>query len=294
MLLGKPRELSDHHDLVQKLEPLLPKKRFDLYAQQTGIDLRQLNRALIAGFDLGTLYLAETESDLTAATQAFAERLVSGVELVEPHPRLKRISGVVGRTPQSLLSFEGKLVAVAVGDPTTVRIVEAFARGKLRRTKSIFEGAALRSFREFGTQAPLTFLAPGPFEGKWMYGAAGLLAAAQGVGISAAPTDRGSVTIRVAIDGPWEEENIHAVARMREAWDGLAQSSTGRLFGLHEPASPPTIATEHQRVALTVELELSPIIDGLHAAVSADVWEMLDLTPTSTPHHGGDETRSAE
>jgi hypothetical protein len=271
---------------VRRLEPLLPEKRLELYAQETGIDLRNLSRALIAGFDLGTLYLAETEADLTPATQAFAERLVSGVDFKELHPRLKRISGVVGRTPQSLLRFDGKLIAVAVGDPTTVRIVEAFARGKLQRTKSVFEGAALESFREFSTRAPLTFLAPGPFEGKWMYGAAGLMAAAQGIGISAAPTDRGSVSVTAAIDGPWEDEHTHAIARMREAWDGLAQSSTGRLFGLHEPVSPPRVAGDLQRLTLTVELELSPIINGLHAAVSADVWEMLDLAPTSTQREG--------
>ncbi|HEU5075378.1 MAG TPA: hypothetical protein VFU02_14405 [Polyangiaceae bacterium] len=284
LLLAEPVRLSGNHQLVRTLEPLLPASRLDLYARDTKLDLRTLSHAAVAGFDLGVLYLAETDTDLTPATLAFADRLVIEPEIKRPHPKLTRVSGVVGTTPQSLLQFEGKLLAVAVGDPTTVRIVEAFARKKLKRSPSIFQGVALKSFAEFAAGAPLVFLAAGPFEGRWMFGGAGLLAAASAVGIRATPTSDGrALRVSVAIEGPWEEEGAEPVLRMEQAWQALAESSTGRLFGFHELAQTPVVRTTKNRVTLDVELELAPIVHGLRAAVAADVWEMLDVGPTSAP-----------
>ncbi len=289
LLLGKPLELAQNQQLTKALEPLLPASRLDLYARSTGVDLRTLDNALVAGFGLGTLYLAETHTDQTLAQRAFSERLVNGPREVHPHPRLIRITGVVGRTPQSLLSYQGQLLAVAVGDTTTVRIVEAFARGKLRRTKRVFDGVALSSFAEFANRAPLVFLAPGPFDGKWMYGARGLLAVANGVGLSAQPLETGNLAITIAIDGPWDEQDASPVARLRQAWEDLAESSTGQLFGLQEPVSLPALSANGRRVSLTVELKLAPIVNGLRAAVAADVWEMLELGPTSTHDEGPEQ-----
>jgi len=288
LVLAEPVRLSGNHQLARTLEPLLPASRLDLYARDTKLDLRTLSHAAIAGFDLGVLYLAETDTDLTPATRAFVDRLVTEPEVKHPHPRLTRVSGVVGKTPQSLLQFDGKFLAVAVGDPTTVRIVEAFARQKLKRSPTVFGGVALKSFADFADGAPLVFLAPGPFEGRWMFGGAGLLAAASGVGIRAIPTSNGrALRVTVAIDGPWGEqsgeEGAQPVPKMEQAWEALTESSTGRLFGLHELERAPVVRSTKERVTLDVELELSPIVQGLRAAVAADVWEMLDVSPTSAP-----------
>ena len=284
LVLAEPVRLSSNHQLVRNLEPLLPASRLDLYARDTKLDLRTLSHAAVAGFDLGVLYLAETDTDLTPATLAFTERLVTEPEVKHPHPKLTRVSGVVGTTPQSLLQFDGKLLAVGVGDPTTVRIVEAFARQKFKRSPSIFGGVALKSFVDFAEGAPLMFLAPGPFEGRWMFGGAGLLAAASAVGIRGTPTSDGrALRLTVAIDGPWDEAGAEPVLRMEQAWQALAESSTGRLFGFHELSQTPVVRTTKDRVTLDVELELAPIVQGLRAAVAADVWEMLDVSPTSAP-----------
>lgn len=284
LLLGDPVRLSGNHQLVRTLEPLLPASRLDLYARHTKLDLRKLPHAAVVGFDLGVLYLAETDTDLTPATLAFAERLVTEPEVKRPHAKLTRVSGVVGTTPQSLLQFDGKLLAVAVGDPTTVRIVEAFARKKLKRSPSVFQGVALKSFADFAAGAPLVFLAPGPFEGRWMFGGAGLLAAASAVGIRGTPTSDGrALRVTVAIDGPWGEQGAEPVLWMEQAWQSLAESSTGRLLGFHEVSQAPVVRSSKDRITLDVELELAPIVHGLRAAVAADVWEMLDVRPTSAP-----------
>jgi hypothetical protein len=164
----------------------------------------------------------------------------------------------------------------AVGDTSATRIVEAFAQNQLKRTKRVFDGAALVTFRDFGKESPLLFLAPGPFEGRWIYGANGLLSVASAVGIAATPIAGETLSVQLAIDGPWDE-TAEAVTRLRQAWEDLALSSTGRLFGLDQPVSPPSFDSTTERVTLEVSLSLSPIVHGLRAAVIADVWEMLEL-----------------
>lgn len=283
VVLAKPSVLNGNRAFMNAIEPLLPASRLELYARDTKLDLRGLSSAAVVGFDLGILYMAETDTDLTPATRAFEERLITAAEVKHPHPRLTRVSGVVGKTPESLLRYDGKLLAVAVGDTTTVRIVEAFARKKLKRSPSLFGGVALRSFRDFGKDAPVAFFAPGPFEGRWIYGGAGLMAAATALGIALEPSSDGrQLKGTLAIDGPWQDSDAEPVARIREAWQALAESSTGRLFGLHEPRTPPVFEASDTRIRMDVWLELEPVVEGLRAAVSADVWEMLDVKPTST------------
>ena len=67
--------------------------------------------------------------------------------------------------------------------------------------------------------------------------------------------------------------------RLSDAWEDLASSPTGRLLGLNRPASPPRFSESPDGLELTVDLELDPVVAGLRAAVIADVWEILDLSP---------------
>ena len=276
LLLARPKSLAADRDFMQALSPLVSKARLEAYRDSTGIDLTALDSALIGGFDLGTLYLAEIRGDPSAIELAFRQRLVAEVELREPHPRLTRISGVIGNTPESLLLYRGQLIAQAVGDPTLIRVVEAFARGKLKRSPPALHGAALGPLADFARQAPVRLLVPGPFGGRWMMAAEGLFAAADAVALSATPLAPGRVAMTVAIDGPWgESEEVAAAERLRVAWEKLSQSTTGELFGLDTPAALPTLEHSDTRVALSVELELAPLVAGLRAAVSAEVEEIL-------------------
>ena len=109
-----------------------------------------------------------------------------------------------------------------------------------------------------------------------MTAAEGLLAAADSVGISATPIGAERVSVTVAIEGPWQAtREVAATEQLRLAWEALAQSSTGRLFGLDAPATLPTFENSDTRVSLTTELELAPILAGLRAAVTAEIWEIL-------------------
>jgi hypothetical protein len=285
LVLARPAELASHPKLREQIERLVPESRLQRFASSSGVDLSTLPTALVAGFDLGVLYMGESPGELGAIELAFEERLLAGTERQQPHQRLTRISGVVGRTPQSLLLLDDKRFAVAVGDTTLTKIVEAFARRKLTKSPTALHGVALRSFANFDSRAPLRMLAPGPFEDRWMLAAEGLLAAADGIALSMTPRRSGRVAVAVAIDGPWANagDDLAPAERLRLAWEALATSSTGRLFGLDAPASLPTIEQSDSRVSMRVELELAPLVAGLRAAVAADVWEMLDLTPNDAP-----------
>src|SRR5690606_3058680 len=277
MVVGELRRLANHPGLLPALEPLFPDQGLQRYEQSAGLDLRRVETALIAGFDFGVLYAARTGAASERVTAAFIERLVSGPVVRRPHPDVVRISGVVGTTPQTLVRLDDHLVAVAVGDPTPARVVEAFARRKLRRSPAALDGHALSSLPDDLAQAPLRFYAPGPFKGEWLLGARGLLAQAVAVGITGVFVDGQRVEARLVMTGDFCDD---APERLAGAWEDLAQSSLGKLLGFNHPEEPPRITRAgDDRLELSVSLGLGPMIAGLRAAVVADVWEILDMTP---------------
>jgi len=103
MVVGRPAEIVQNAELSRALAPLLPASRLDAYAKASGVDLRTLPEALIAGFDFSTLYLAKTP-DTAAVRRRFEARLVSGLAVAEPHPLVRVVTGVVGRTPEALVT----------------------------------------------------------------------------------------------------------------------------------------------------------------------------------------------
>jgi hypothetical protein len=276
LLMARPQSISRHPVLSQALVILFPTERLDGYAQATGVDLRSTPNALAAGFDYATLYMAETPHENSVVQEKFERRLLHHAHVRRPHPRLWWVSGVVGETPQTLVRIDEQLVAVSVGDPTPARTVEAFARGRLKESPAALEGAALSSLPESLHDAPLRFYAPGPFDEEWKRGAHGLLAGALALGASARPAPDGSIAVELVLSGDfWSEP--HAETRLRSAWSDLAESTLGRLLGLHRPAREAAVRLERDRLELSVAVELKPLVNGLHAAVAADIWQIMGL-----------------
>lgn len=280
MIVGHPSEIAAQPDLVKALSPLIPKARLAAYAQGTGVDLTHTESALVAGFDYSTLYMAQTTGNNTAVQKDFVERLVSGPVEKTPHPDLHFVQGVVGRTPETLVRIRGRLVAVSVGDPTPARVVEAYALGRLKRSPTALDGAALSTLPRKIEDAPLVFYAPGPFESEWVGGAHGLLGAALAVAISVKPLPHQRLRTQVVLSGDWASVGPDSTSRLLATWNDLAHSSTGRLLGLDDPAAAPVLSTTDKLLSLRVELRLAPLVSGLHAAVAADVQQMLDISPS--------------
>jgi hypothetical protein len=275
MVVGRPRALARHASLAPALSLLLPRERLDAFAAGSGLDLRETEHALAAGFDYATLYAVEPPEPAKIEAR-FRERLVSEPVEAHPHPEITRLSGLVGRTPQTLVRVDQRLIAVSVGSATPARVVELFARGKLQKTRPALSGSALSTLPRDLDRAPMRFYAPGPFGAEWTRGARGLLAAATAVAIVASPLPDGRLEARILVAGDWSASG--AEQALRAGWDDLAQSGTGRLLGLNEPVRGPSIELGPNLLELRVELEALTLARGLRAAVEADVWEILDIS----------------
>ncbi len=275
MAAARLAELSRAPALRASLEKLFPPARLDAFARSTALDLRTVPSGVAAGFDYATLFLAETPWENASIEASFVDRLSSSTRFPSAHPSVRRVSGTLGPSPETLVRIDRSLVAVSIGDPTPARVVELYAEGRLGRSPPALKGSALSTLpSDLGT-APLRFYAPGPFSEEWASGARGLLGVGLALGVGAWP-DGESLRIRAVLAGQWSGEDL---ARLSSAWSDLAESSMGRLLGLDQPASPPEFAVTPQHLTLSVRIALPPLVNGLRAAVVADVWEILQVPP---------------
>ncbi len=282
LVLARPKELLADPKLRKALARLIPQQSLDDYMTGTGVDPVRVPAAAVAGFDYGTLYLARVGDEDALIEERFAKRLLSSKPRKHPHPDLWRTTGMVGTTPQTLVRLDRHLVAVSVGDPTPARVVEAFARRKLKKSPPALQGAALSTLPKEATDAPLVFLAPGPFSGEWMSGAHGLLAHALAVAITLRPLkgpNAGVGRFTLYLAGDWKAVGPDSTARLVDAWDELSTSSTGALFGLDRLTAKPVVSGGDALLKLEIDADLQRLVAGLHAAVAADVGELMRLDP---------------
>lgn len=283
MLVARPKELWSNQVLRRGVEKLFPNDRLTIFTQQSGIDLRQLGAGCVAGFDIGTLYLAETTDAVDRAKRAFLARLASEPLTKHPGPGVTHITGIIGLTPESFVGLEGRLVGVSVKDPTLTKIVGAFALGKLKKSPAALDGAALRELPKSLAVDPLQFYVPGPFTEEWAKGAGGLLGRSIAVGISARLVNREAAAtlldVQAILIGDYGENASETIQRALATFQELTQSGLGRVLSLRDESVAPEILATRERVTLRVRLPLERLLDGLYAAVAANVWEMLDYKP---------------
>lgn len=279
MVVARPKELLQDATLRRGLEKLFPHERLDLFAQNSGLDLRQLDVGCVAGFDIGTLYLAETTTAVDAAERAFLARLASDPVTKHPGPGVVHITGLIGVTPESFVGLTGRMVGVSVKDPTLTKIVSAFALDKLKKSPSALFGAALGSLPKNLAVDPLQFYAPGPFSDEWAKGAHGLLGSTVALGITARINTPGYVDALAVLEGDYGNDPDATVQRALGTYHDLAQSGLGRILALYDESVAPEIQATPTAVTLRVRLPLGRLLDGLYAAVAANVWELLDYKP---------------
>lgn len=275
MLVGSPKRVAENAAFRDAISVLLPAERLDGFAAGSGVDLRKVESALVAGFDFGTLYAVEPSvGTVPRIVSRFRERIVSGERRHLPHPLVERITGIIGSTPETLVRVDQRLIAIAVGDPTPARVVEAFARKKLQSSPTALRGAALSTLEPPPAGSVATFYAPGPFSGEWARGARGLLADALALSISVVPLEAGRARFVVQVAGDFPASGAD---ELTSALADLAASPMGKLLGLDQSATPPLVHERAHSLSLDAELDLGPIARGLHAAVAADVWQIMDM-----------------
>ncbi len=277
----KPRVLLENEAFRDAIAALVPASRRAAFAARTGVRLEDAEEAVIAGYDLATVYGVRLRNpEARRALELFREHLRGGGELAEAAPELSRVTGVSGELPEALVRVGERTVLVARGDVTLARVAEAFALGLLRRSPPALRGAALSRLPETTRDSLATLYVPGPFEGEWTTAALGLLGTTEALSISLSPG--GARTLKLHLDARGEFPN-DAAERLKATFEAIAASPTGSVLGLNQPAEAPTVRVFPGRLELDVALESAPIAAGLRAAISAEVWEILNL-PTPTPH----------
>jgi hypothetical protein len=287
-VLVKPHDILAEPELGPAILQLISSRRMDAFAESSGVDLRQVTRGAVAGFPYATLYLAEVPSGVAAAArERFSERLVAGAVTKQPRPNLMRITGVVGQTPETLLTADDRVLAVAVGDPLLAKIAEAYAEGRLKHSPSALHGSALSTLPDFASSNAAVLLAPGPFADEWRRAAGGLLESTVAVGIALQPIGHGKIAATLCLSGAWEDSADAATRRLATAWTTFAQSSAGHLFTLNPVAE---VIGSPELLTLRVELELEPLVRGLKAAVLSDVTDLLRLPGEQRAPHAPEES----
>jgi hypothetical protein len=283
LVLVKPKQIFAEPELARAIEQIVPARGFAAFAAASGVDLHAVPDAAIAGWAYSTLYVAELPSGVAALARArFSERLLSGALTKQAHPGLYRITGVIGQTPETLVTVDERLVAIAVGDPVQAKVVEAYAAQRLKNSPTALRGAALRALPDLAASSAAVFYAPGPFANEWQHAANGLLESTVALGIAVQPIGNGKVATTICLAGEWQSSAGDAANRLSAAWTTFARSSAGHLFELNEAAE---VRATPELLTLHVELDLAAIVRGLKASVLGDLSEILRLpSPTeSTP-----------
>jgi hypothetical protein len=263
MIVGSPKRIGSDSAFGEAIRLLFPEPRVTAFARGSGVDLNRVESGLIAGFDLGTLYMLEPPPRAAAAiVERFRERLLTSDRSERPHPKIERIAGIIGRTPERL-----------------VRIDEAYARKRLRKSPPALKGASLSTLGTAPPNAVATFYAPGPFSGEWARGAHGLLADTVALRISLIPVSRGRARFELELAGEFAAD---ARDKLLAAFAELQTSSFGKLLALDQTDSPPKVEQRPERLHFGIVLDVAPVAEGLRAAVMADVWEILELKPPAS------------
>ena len=279
LLLAKPRQILADPELGQAILQIIPRTRFDAFAESSGVDLRALPEAAIASFPYSTLYVADLPRGVAAlARTRFGERLLTPAVSKRSHSGLTRITGVVGQTPETLLTIDERLLAISVGDPVPAKIAEVYAQERLKNSPAALHGAALSSLPELASSNAAVFFAPGPFADEWQRAAGGLLQSTVALAITAQPIGSGKVATTIYLAGDWQNSADDATRRLRAAWSTFARSSAGHLFELSDVAE---VSASDDLLRLHVELELAALVRGLRASVLADLSQILNLPKAS-------------
>lgn len=272
LVVGSPRQLAAAPALAPLQEHWLTEERRRAFARMTGVDLWVTEHALVAGFDLGTLYLVDASGWVTPPERAFIARLAGSERLDQPHPRILRVTGIAGTQPETLVRIADELVAIAVGDPTLARVVELRARGELERLAPALEGASLGVLPDdlHHTDA-LSIYVPGPLDAAWVSADTSLLGSTQALAITLT-LEGDPLTLGVALAGHWHP--AQDLPRLLDTWNALGESALGRELALDRPLAPTDTAGSETLLRLRTQLDGRVFSAGLARLLSGEIGKL--------------------
>jgi len=276
IVIAKLHELAISPAIGPGLFRLFPVPRLAAFEHATAIDLKQVKTAVVASYPSSTVYLVDGVSRPLEAERRFRDKLISGVTRTVLRDDVLLCSGKTGSSLQrAIAAMLPDTVGIETGGSTHAKAAALYALGRLHRSQRALQAPELAALAKRLGPAPVLAFAPGPFEGEYKRALRGLLGAAGAVAAAIRVTPIGTLQACLTVAGPWEERAQAASESLVAAWQDFADSAFGRLTGLNEPMAPllPTHAPE--AVSLTVEVAAGRFLEGLRAAVSAQVTEIM-------------------
>lgn len=275
---AKLRELAAAPELQGVLATILPGARLDAFAAaHGGVDLRQVKELVVADYGDATLYAARGVFDPAHIEAAFQRRAeVEGRAVDLAHPQIVRAFGSVGDSRVQLAMFGREAVALEAGRFGPLRAFEAFAEGKLKRSKPAVAQEPLVTLAD-GARLPkgeLIALAPGPFEGEWKGALGGLVGACTAVGVSIALAGK-MLRVRLVLLGAFGNDAPAAAERLSAATNVISQNALGRMLGLDSPVEPAAVIATPDSLTWGAAFLVEKLGAGIHAALDAQIAEIM-------------------
>lgn len=284
LLRLRPRAIASLPWLIPLLGRFVPEARFDAYREHTGLDLRQIPEAYLAGYTSEggeeTLAVLRHNVDPALLERRFVARLASKSTRSEDRPDLVRVAGRVGRRVEVFSRIGRDVVVYQRGgelERGMLRVAALRAQGLLVSHRGALELEPMAALSQRFGDAPFVWLMPGPFDGELRGAALGLLEASTGVGLALRSTARGQLGLAAAVLADWGDRGAEAGELLGDVYTSLERTSFGRVLGLHLPVEPPVVAGDRGVASLSVELDPARFVEGLAALVEQDVERVLGL-----------------
>jgi len=278
---ARPRELLASPVLAPAVAVVVPAARFDRFAERNGgVDLRRIERLVVAGYPEATLLLARVDFEPGRVEGAFAARAIA-VEgrAIEAAGAITRFWGSVGARREQVALFDHRAIGMEHGRFGPLRASEYFAQGKLHRALPALRAEPLATAERLAGDAPLRAFAPGPFDREWAAGLGGLLRATTAVAGTLVPLEPRAAGPAVAagfvLTGAWGADAPAAAERLLAAFRLLADDPLGGLLGIDHPLEEPRVSGDAQALRLQVVLDPVVLARGLHAATDATIQEIM-------------------
>ncbi|HEU4405116.1 MAG TPA: hypothetical protein VFS43_07485 [Polyangiaceae bacterium] len=290
LVLARPSELYRSPNLRLPLGLLVPPAGLERLADYTGFDLRLADELALASDGRSTLYLVRVAHDPALVEARFRERLTDEPPGVREGSSVVRVSGSAGEARRSFAALGGSVVAFETGQPGLLRAAIAFARGRLKRARPALSAEPLASLARRLGDAPLRLYAVNPAREPWPKGAHGLLERAIAAGLVAAPSPDGSLRVRGALAGTWDDPPSSALGRLEATLRDVGRSAIGRLTSFGEPLVPFSFRGDRDVIEAEGALDAGKLAGGLHAMTSARLDELF---PPRAPRPPGPAPRPA-
>jgi hypothetical protein len=250
----QPSEVVRSPEARKLLDSLLDPARIEAFSQLVGASPDEVPRLLVAGYPLGTIYLAETNAIAARVAAHLCSHSLhcrestrpSGIALTET-ARADSVSTLARLDPARLVWVEN--------DPSLMKITLAFAEGKSRRLPSLAERSPWAELLREERDALARVYFPGPFEHSPLR----ILRTTVALRLSVFAVN-GELNLHLTLLGVFDEPSALALSNeLSQLLDeplGRSLGSRALKGGPSPLCTPRTTESELDRCEVTLSLEL--------------------------------------